>query len=136
MQSPPVTIRVERIVEQADLVVIRAHVAFRGEREVHLWQQSDSETFTVQPDAKTGLSECDVLLVADLVDAGEECHAKWLHAIRNSGGMAGGPATHVVPKDAKLADLLQIPLQSGDYQFGEEIEVATFRDDPLRLRVK
>jgi len=135
-QSAPVTITVDRMIEQTDLVVVRAHVVFPGERKVHLWQKTDSETAAVQPDPKTGMAECEVLLVADVIKTGEASHARWLHAIRNRTGQAGGPATHVIPGDSKLADLLQIQIQSGDYQFGQEIEVAIFHDEPLRLRIE
>lgn len=131
----PVDITVERLYEQSSLIVVRAHIVFPDEHKVRLWQNSDAEEFTVQADSKTGLAECDVLLVADVVDAGESSRVRWLHAIQSRGGMAGGPATHVVPKDSKLSEMLQVSLQSGAYRFGEEIEVAVFRDEPLRLRI-
>lgn len=134
-RSAPVTITVDRMYEQADLVVVLAHLVFPGERQVHLWQETDSETSRAEPDPKTGMSECDVVLVADVIQAGDASRARWLHSIRSSTGMAGGPANDTLPLDAKLTDLLQIQLQSGEYQFGQEIDVAVFRDQPLRLRI-
>ena len=131
----PIDITVERICEQSSLVVVRAHIVFPDEHKVRLWQKSDAEEMTVQADSKTGLAECEVLLVADVVNVGESSRVKWLHAIQSRGGLAGGPATHVVPKDSKLGEMLQISLQPGAYRFGEEIEVAVFRDEPLRLRI-
>ena len=135
-QSGPIQIEVDRVAEQADLVVVRARVTFPGERKVRLWQEGDSESSRVAADKETGLAACDVMFVADLINAGETRRLKWHHWIQSAGGMAGGPGIYAVEDDAKLADMLQIQLESGDYPFGQEIEVATFRDQTLRLKVE
>jgi hypothetical protein len=54
--SAQITITVDQMIEQTDLVVVRAHVTFPGERKVHLWQKTDSETATVLADPNTGLT--------------------------------------------------------------------------------
>lgn len=40
--SGQIQIRVDRITDQADLVVVRAHILFPGERTVQLRQENDS----------------------------------------------------------------------------------------------
>lgn len=77
-----------------------------------------------------------MLLVADLINAGTTRHVKWQHAIQSAGGTAGGPSTYTVDKGARLTDMLTIQLQPGDYPFGQEIKIATFRGQPLRLKIE
>ena len=129
-------IELEQIAESDNLVIVRLDLTFNGERKVKLYEESDSETATISPDSSTGVSECEILIVADRVVLGESSMLKWLHRIQGKGVKAGGPSTYQVEPGQTVAHLLDIHVKSGEYDLGVEQQIATFQGRPLNLMIE
>jgi hypothetical protein len=138
-QSPPsgrFQVDVDQITKTDDLVILRLRLKFAGERRVTLSEENDSETATISPDSETGLAECEVLLVADVVDSAHTNIVKWLDQIQGKGVRAGGPATYQMEPGKSLADQLDVHIRSGDYDFDSDLDIATFRGRTLRMKIQ
>ncbi len=142
--QPPIAagwyrLEVEKIVESDDMIIAQLKIEFAGEHTVALDESDGHSSSRISPDPNTGLSTCQVLLVADLMTFGKgenkAKHLKWLARIRSKGGHVGGPSIYLLKEDKPLNELFQLQVKSGEYAMGLEQEIAIFRDDVLVLTI-
>lgn len=130
-------INVERIAETDNLVILRLHLVFTGERRVSLYEEHGSnKTATISSDSDTGLAECEVLIVADVVNSSSASFVKCLYQIQGKGVTAGGPTTHRVDAGQTLPELLHVHIKTGEYDLDSELDIVTFRGQRLRMKIR
>lgn len=128
-------IRIERLSEGDDLIIALLNIEFEGEKVVRLSEGTSLSQAKISPDSKTGISTCQVLIIADRIKFRDECQIKWLYQISGSGTSVGGPDIHTADPDMSLRDILGIEIESGEYPVDAKIKLATFRGQPLYLNV-
>lgn len=132
-------LNVEKVVESDDLIIAKLNIEFAGEYSIAVVKPDGGCGSLASPDPNTGMTSCDVVLVADRMSFGkgenENQKLKMLVRTQSSGGSAGGPSTYHLKDDKPLKELFQLQIKSGEYAMRLEQEIASFRGEPLILHV-
>jgi hypothetical protein len=128
-----VKIEVNKIYDGDNLIIYLLDIKFHGERIVRLSEEGGLSQAKIEPDRESGISTCEVLILADRMTINDKCRIKRLNQIRGSGGTVGGPDEYTLKASDKLEDLLKMEIESGEYNIDSVIKLASFQNRPLNL---
>ena len=130
---------VKTTADNDDLLVVRLQLASASA--MHLKLEGicgTDERILVGSSGKPLLVSFDVILVAALIETAEPGSDKlfWLPLIRGNLCSERGYATLEVQDGQPPRDLVRITVESGDYPFGEPLEIGRVADQPLVLTIQ
>jgi len=127
---------VENIVEDNQLFVVRLKLSFAGAKRIYFSQGNNGEMSltTLEGPGKEPCA-CRLIILADLIDQSGIQSVRWLCRLEDGTSVAGGPCLLPVKDKEEIRDVAQITITSGEYPLESDIELGTFREEPLRLRV-
>ncbi len=128
-----VNIEVNKIYDGDNLIIYLLDIKFLEERVVRLSEKGGLSQAKIEPDLKSGISTCEVLIMADRIAIGDKSRIKLLNQIRGSGVTVGGPDEYTLEASDKLKDVLKIEIKSGEYNIDSEIKISSFQNHPLNL---
>jgi hypothetical protein len=131
-----VQISVDKVLESSDIACIRLDLTFSGKHTVYVTQKGSNNSAVCDPDPKTGMASCKIVLLADFLDSPTTPQLKWLAQIRAENVTVGGPAIWSIEKGKKLEDILKFTTLPGNFPLGAEIELGTVNDEAMKLKVE